>query len=321
MLDLRVVGLLLALAVGITGWFLTCAAWRFDEVSAGVMPLDPREFESFTLVTAGTGGAHENHRRRGPSSAVGLGSSVVLVDAGRAVAEGLRQAKIPVSQPDTLLLTNLLPENTLGLDDLLVQGWIDGRRKPLRLLGPKGTAELAHAVEASAQRGVEGWERALGIGSPPRFDAREIGDGWSEDLSGIRVRAGALPGGPTPALAYRFEAAGRSAVISGTGWGAEALTDFARGANLLVHQAVMVPTPEQASELGIDEDPQRLRREAAIHTSFEQVGEIARRAGVGTLLLVRLRPPPVYEIQVTMQVDDEFDGRIHVPDDGDEWRP
>ena len=40
-----------------------------------------------------------------------------------------------------------------------------------------------------------------------------------------------------------------------------------------------------------------------------------------TLVLVRLRPPPVYDIQITSEVDDDFSGRILIADDGDEIRP
>ena len=39
-----------------------------------------------------------------------------------------------------------------------------------------------------------------------------------------------LAGGPLPALAYRAEWRGRSAVISGNGWAEDALVDFAQGA-------------------------------------------------------------------------------------------
>ncbi len=83
----------------------------------------------------------------------------------------------------------------------------------------------------------------------------------------------------------------------------------------------MVPTPEEASQFGIEEDPERLRLEAALHTSFEQVGAIARRAGAETLVLVRLRPPPVYDLQITSIVDDQYKGRIAVASDGDELTP
>ncbi|HEY7599883.1 MAG TPA: hypothetical protein VH741_08150, partial [Candidatus Limnocylindrales bacterium] len=123
------------------------------------------------------------------------------------------------------------------------------------------------------------------------------------------------------ARAYRFEAGGRSIVISATGWGSEALTAFARGANLLVHEAAFLPTPEIARELGIEAQSDRLQREAAIHTGLGDVGALAARAGVGALVLVRLRPPPVYDLQITSLVDDSFDGRILIPSDGDEITP
>ena len=71
------------------------------------------------MPALGTGGGYENPDRRGPALALGLGADVVLVDAGRGVAEGLRAAQIPVAQPRLVVLTSLLPENTVGLDDLL----------------------------------------------------------------------------------------------------------------------------------------------------------------------------------------------------------
>ena len=36
-----------------------------------------------------------------------------------------------------------------------------------------------------------------------------------------------------------------------------------------------------------------------------------------TLVLVRLRPPPVYDLQVTSVVDDRYEGRVIVAEDGD----
>jgi ribonuclease BN (tRNA processing enzyme) len=51
------------------------------------------------------------------------------------------------------------------------------------------------------------------------------------------------------------------------------------------------------------------------------VGGIAARAGVKTLVLVRLRPPPIYDIQITSEIGPTFDGRIVIPDDGDEITP
>lgn len=321
-MSFRVAGLVIAVLVGVFSWILTCAAWQFDQVAAGVIPLDPREFETLTVVTLGTAGAAEDHNRRGTSIAVGVGSDIVLVDAGRGVAEALRAAKIPVSQPDVVLLTHLLPENTVGLDDLLAAAWRNGRREPLRLYGPPGTAALAEATVSAIAPGAVARAEAFGDdATPPAFSVQEFASEGRDTLGELSFAAAALPGGPVPALAWRVEARGRSAVVSGTGWGAETLETFAKGAQLLVHDAAYVPTPEEAAEHGLEEDPERLRREAEFFTQLDEVGSVARRAGVGSLVLVRLRPPPVYDLQITMRVDEQFDGRVAVAQDGDEFVP
>jgi len=318
----RIVGLLIVLAVVIASWALTWAAGRYDNVTAGFLPLEPRSFERLTVLTLGTGSATEDHNRRGPATALAVDDTLVLVDAGRGVAESLRAARVPSSQPGTVLLTNLLPENTVGLDDLLAMGWNSGRREPLRLVGPPGTAALARAVEESALPGIEARARGLGLDTGDiGFTVVEIGDGWRARLGPLEVWAGALPGGPTPAFAYRFSWNGRSAVVAGTGWNPDALVALADGANLLVHEAVFVPTPEMVEELALEADPELLRHEAALHTTLDAVGELAHRAGVGTLVLVRLRPPPVFALQTTSVVDDSYDGRIAVAADADEFTP
>jgi len=287
-----------------------------------VLPLEPRDFPRMTLLALGTGGAYENPARRGPATAVALGRRVVLVDAGRGLAESLRAAKLPVAQPDTLLLTHLLPENTVGLDDLLLTGWLEGRTTPLRVIGPPGTRQLVEGLAAAHAGAIAALGSALAL--PPAgasASALEIEDGWGETDGALSVRAAALPGGPLAARAYRFEASGRSIVVSGTGWAPEALAGFARGASVLVHEAAFVPGPEMAHQLGIDAESERLRREGALHTGLADVGALAARAGVGTLVLVRLRPPPVYDLQITSLVGNSFEGRVVIPDDADEITP
>ena len=320
--QLRVIGLTVALVVGVLSWIATCAAWQFDEVAAGFLPLPTRTFERFTVITLGTGGAHENPNRRGPATAIGVAETIWLVDAGRGVADGLRAAGVPVSQPEAVLLTSLLPENLVGLDDLLSTSWLEGRRERLRLLGPPGTRRLARAVEETVIPGLRARADALEIplGSPG-FEVQEIDESWQESVETLRVGAGELPGGPIPALAYRAEWRGRAVVISGTGWAQEALVEYAQGAQTLIHEATFVPSPQQAKEAGIDANPDHLRREAAFHTTLEAVGGLASRAGVAQLVLVRLHPPPVYDLQITQIVDNDYEGSILIPEDGEEITP
>jgi ribonuclease BN (tRNA processing enzyme) len=320
--QLRLVALLVVVAVAVASWALTCVAWRADRVMAGVRPLEPRSFHGLTLVTVGTGGAAENRDRLGPSTAVALGGRIALVDAGRGVAEALRGAGIPVAQPDTVYLTSLLPENTVGLDDLLLTGWQGGRTAPLRVVGPPGTRALAESLEAAHAAAVSAGALSLALPETgARIEAIEIGEGFAEQRDALAVRAGAMPGGPLPAFAWRFEADGRSAVVAGMGWAPEALALFARGAGALVHEAAWIPTPEVAKQAQIEVSPEQLERDARLHTALDAVGGLAQRAGVATLVLVRLRPPPVYALQISNVVDDTYAGRIVVAEDGEEIRP
>lgn len=321
-MNVRIFAFFLVLGVAVLSWLATCAAWRFDQVSVGVVPLDPKQYERLTLVAVGTGGTYENPNRAGPCLAVALADEIVLVDAGRDSAAALRGARIPVSQPRSVYLTNLLPENTLGLFDLLLSGWLDGREAPLELVGPPGTLDLAERLMAAHAPEIRLQAEALGLDAElARFSAREISGGSDGSRGEMTVESLELPGGPAPTLAYRFTAGERSLVTAPVGWGREALLDFVRGAQLLVRDAAFVPGPELAEELQIDMDPERLRREAALQTAIREVGDVAQQAGVRSLVLVRLRPPPVFDLQITSVVGQRFDGRILLPEDGDEITP
>lgn len=322
MFQFRIASLFVIAAIAAMAWVLTCGAWRLEQEVDRVGPLDPRDYARLTVITVGTGDRHENPARRGPATAIGLGERVVLVDAGRGLADALRLARIPVQQPDTVYLTSLLPENVVGLDDFLLVGWINGREAPLRVVGPRGTRALTDALITAHRAGFEARAGGMGIRSAtPSVEVAEVSDGWSEQIGDLQVSAGELPGGPIDALAYRFEARDRSAVIAGTGWAEAALIAFAQGANLLVHEAVYIPSPEIAKQMEFDEEPELLLRAAREHTAIDAVGALARKAGVETLVLVRMRPPPVYDLQITSVVDDDFDGRIAIAEDGDEFIP
>ena len=60
--------------------------------------------------------------------------------------------------------------------------------------------------------------------------------------------------------------------------------------------------------------------EIDIASEVRDIGEFDKR-GVETLVLVRLRPPPVFDLQITSIVSKDFDGDIEVADDGDEITP
>ncbi len=317
-MKLRVFAIFLAIGVTIASWGTHYIATQFKAMAEDLQWLEPREFDGLTIVTVGTGTIYENPNRLGPATLLGTGTRAVLVDAGRGVAEALRTARIPLTQPDTVFLTRLSPETTVGLDDLLLTGWLNSRETPLRLVGPPGTRALAEGLTAAHRAGVSARGASFDLpGAGATFEVVEIADGWNAQSAGLSVRAAELPGGPAQAFAYRFEAAGRAVVVGTSGWGQEQLVALASGADALVHDAYWSGSLEQAIEAGAD-DPERLRVEATWLTPLEEVGGIATRAGVDSLVLTRLRPPPLYDFMFSRVVDESYDGHVLVAEDGEE---
>ncbi len=305
-------------AIAMAGWFATWGMWRYADAVRDLGPIETRQFEAPTLILLGTGGETENPSRLGPAIGFASGATVVLADAGRGVAGRLREAGIALDQPTSVYLTSLLPENTVGLDDLLSSGWRAGREHPLRLVGPPGTTALARGLEASQAQATEALSAQLGLHAEgARFAVEEIDGPWAGRDGDITIEARPLSGGPLPALGFRFEAAGRSAVVAGADRDPEQLALLARGATALVHGAVFADSVRAAVEAGA-EDAERIEREASLQISLRELAGAARKAGAAHLVLVRLRPPPLFDFQFELLVSESYDGRVVVGRDGDE---
>jgi len=122
----------------------------------------------------------------------------------------------------------------------------------------------------------------------------------------------------TPAFGYRFDCPDRSIVFSGDTKRSESVVRLAKGADLLVHDAVYEP--------GVDRLVARVPNAAALkksilshHTSPEDAARVAAAAGVKTLVLSHLVPPDDPAITDQMWIDaarPHFGGRIVVARDG-----
>lgn len=314
-LRIAVLGFLAALVIGM--WVLAWLSKRFDAVAEGIAALEARKFETLSAVAVGTGGTFENHTRSGPAIVVGKGKAMLLVDAGRGVAEALRAAGIPVWQPSHLILTQLLPENTLGVDDLWLSAWLARREAPLEILGPPGTAQLIerlrHAHEVQAREQMERWGLRPEAGLTP---VREISSQMQFRVGEIEVEIVPLAGTEPPALGVRFASGGRTIALATRGEPASSVEELARGVDWLWTEALYGASLDAAVEAGIDH-LDSLQAEGAGHLRLEDVGALATRAGVRGLVLIRLRPPPVFSSQYRNIVGETFRGAVVIPEDGE----
>lgn len=109
-------------------------------------------------------------------------------------------------------------------------------------------------------------------GSPPggaEVDARDVGEGLIYDRAGVRVRAFAVDHGPVkPALGYRVDYNGHSAVFSGDTRFSENLIEHSKGADLVIHEVSASRDPSQT---------QANNRVLAHHTLPDQAGTVFSR--------------------------------------------
>jgi ribonuclease BN (tRNA processing enzyme) len=114
------------------------------------------------------------------------------------------------------------------------------------------------------------------------------------------------------AYAYRFDAKDRSIVISGDTAYTPELADFAKGADILVHE-VMYPSAV-ANMLQRVPNAANLRDHIlASHSTPEDVGKIAAKAGVKTVVLTHYVPgddDSITDAQWTEGVRKYFQGKV-----------
>jgi ribonuclease BN (tRNA processing enzyme) len=136
-----------------------------------------------------------------------------------------------------------------------------------------------------------------------------------EDDHGVTVTATLVQHAPVfPALAYRFDTAAGSVVFSGDTGACDNVVRLARGADILVHEVIDVGAllGKITSLSNFEAVRSQLSRS---HTPYDEVGRIAARAGVGTLVLSHLVPgegshtTEEWEAMVR-EAAPEFEGRI-----------
>jgi len=135
----------------------------------------------------------------------------------------------------------------------------------------------------------------------------------------VKVTAALVEHPPvTPAFAYRFDGPDRAIVFSGDTNKSDNLVRLARGADVLVHEAMYLPAVDRL----VARVPQAATLKKHLidsHTSAEDAGRVAAAAGVKTLVLSHLVPADDPLVTDQMWLDaarPHFAGEILVARDG-----
>lgn len=280
----------------------------------------------------GSGSPMPDAERAGPCIGVLAGKHSFVFDAGSGSIRKLGRMGFPMDRLEAGFLTHLHSDHLDGLGELMLQAWIaGGRDTPLPIYGPAGIDRVvegfveAYTIDRGHRIAHHGPEvaRPGGFGGIARtLDPAKGQIAWQGD--GITIRIIAVDHRPVEnALAFRIDYAGRSLVISGDTRRSDALAKFAKGADVIFHEALnpkMVGRLEQALAARGNVDAAKIMADIPdYHSTPEEAARLAQDSGATALVLYHLVPaPPVALIGKAFLGDavDEFDGELRLGDDG-----
>jgi ribonuclease BN (tRNA processing enzyme) len=245
------------------------------------------------LVLLGTaGGPRPRATRSAPAQAVIVGDRVYVIDCGDGVARQMTLAGIPLDSIRGVFITHQHSDHTADYGNLLLIAWTAGLRTRVDCFGPKPLVEMTKLFFAMNAADIDTRIKDEGrVALQPLIHVREVAErGVIFEDDYVRVSAALVDHPPVvPALAYRFDAAAGSVVISGDTRFSENLIALAKGADVLVHEVMLEEGVDRLIR-NVRNAPNLKRSILAHHTSAEDVGRVAAAAGVKKLVLSHFVP-------------------------------
>jgi ribonuclease BN (tRNA processing enzyme) len=214
-----------------------------------------------------------------------------VIDAGYGVTFKLVEAGLSLPALRYIFITHHHSDHNLELGPLLYNSWATGLRQAVDAYGPAGIEALLDAYWQSERFDIE-----TRIADEGRPDLRKLvrvhtyAEGPVFADADVKITALRNVHPPiTESYALKFELGDKTVVFSGDTAYFPPLAEFAKGADMLIHEVMYGP----ALEALVQKTPNAATLMAhlkASHTLAEDVGRIAAAAQVKTLVLNHFVP-------------------------------
>jgi ribonuclease BN (tRNA processing enzyme) len=283
-------------------------------------PSLPQTGRTRLLLLGTAGGPRPKVDRAATSQVILAADRAYVVDCGDGVARQLVSAGVRLDALEKIFITHHHSDHNADYGNLLLLAWASGLKTPVEAYGPPPLERMTRLVFELNQFDIETRiQDEKRVPLQPLVRAKDVTEGGLVVDDG-RVRVRAVPVSHAPiehAFGYRFDTEDRSIVISGDTSFSTDLLELARGADVLVHEALYLPGIERTAAM-VANAPGLLEHIVRSHTTVEDAARLASEAGVKTLVLSHLVPsddPLVTEDHWLSAAKKHFSGEIVVARD------
>ena len=273
------------------------------------------------LILLGTGGGPRPRQSSMSTAQVIIANDVpYVVDCANGVSRQLVLAGVALAKVRHVFVTHHHSDHNADYGNLLLLAWASGLRTRVDTWGPPPLERITRlffemsAPDMDVRIADEGRVPLVPLIHPHELTQ----DGPVMQDENVKVTAARVEHPlVADAFAYRFDAPDRSIVISGDTHRSDNLVKLARGADVLVHEALWVPGVDRL--VAFSPNATTLKKHIIdSHTPVEEVGQVAAAASVKTLVLSHLVPAEDDRLTDQMWVDlasVHFKGQIIVAKD------
>ena len=279
-------------------------------------------FENYVALLGTKGGPAIRPGSSMPTSnLICLDGLQIVLDCGLGVTRGLVDQGVQLKDLSLIFISHLHSDHYLELGPLIHTAWTAGLKTQINIYGPESLETYWVSFLASMKADID--LRILDEGRP---DLRSlitfhvVEEGLVMEQDGIAVTALRTKHPPLiDCFAYSFKTANTQVVFSGDTAPMGALEDFARGADLLVHEAMLRSAlPALMARVGNGSD-KLMKHFLCSHTFALDAAKTAQNAGVKHLALYHLIPsddPDYGKNDWQDAVSQHWDGPLSVGHDG-----
>lgn len=237
------------------------------------------------ITMLGTGAALPDPDRAQSSILVTLDNGKnYLFDCGEGSTRQMVKANINPADVPWVFLSHLHYDHVCGLPFFVLSSWVFNREGRLKVFGPKGTQDFvdhsfengAFRVDIQARAAYPARQKNIEAVRPEVF---EVEPGLMYEDEDVKIYIDVvdhIPTEITDCFGIRMEAEGKVVAFSGDTAPCESMIRLAQDADLLIHECTFPESfLKHRAESGVG---------TFAHTSPLQLGEIARRANVKSLV-------------------------------------